>query len=230
VWVKICGNTSLADAQLALDAGADALGFVFAESARRVDVRQVRAIVQGLSKPAETIGVFVNAGFDEMVTAVEESGLTGIQLHSAGDSALAARLRDYFSGKSGLEKLRLIRVIHFGSDLQTQLETAQADPAIDAVLVDSRVGKLLGGTGVPFHWREARSGFSSRPGLRLIAAGGLNPGNVAEAIETLQPWGVDVVTGVEASPGRKSSEKVKAFLENARQAAHKLELARRVEA
>ncbi|WP_446744896.1 phosphoribosylanthranilate isomerase [Silvibacterium acidisoli] len=229
MWVKICGNTNLADAQLALDAGADALGFVFAESKRQVNALQVRAILQGLSRPVETIGVFANFSFDEIVKAVEESGVTGIQLHSGGDPALASRLQAHFAGRLGWENLRLIQVVHFGSDLKTQVEAA-ADPAIDAVLVDSRVGKLLGGTGVTFNWREAQSGFRSGSGLRLVAAGGLNPENVAEAIETLHPWGVDVVTGVEESPGRKSPEKIRAFVENARSAAHRMEIAERVEA
>lgn len=226
MWVKICGNTSLADAELAIAAGADALGFVFAESKRQVHAQQVREIVRGLSKPVETIGVFVNAALDEVVAAVEETGLTGVQLHSAGDAALASQVRAHFAGR---EAFRILRVIHFGGDLKAQLEAAQADPAIDAVLVDSRVGTLLGGTGIPFNWREARDGFSGSS-LRLVAAGGLNPENVVEAIETLAPWGVDVVTGVEASPGRKDADKVRAFVENARKAAHKLELAQRVEA
>jgi phosphoribosylanthranilate isomerase len=229
VWVKICGNTNLADAQMALDAGADALGFVFAESVRQVTAPQVRTILQGLSKQVEAVGVFANFGFDEIVKAVEESGVSGIQLHTGGDRALASRLQGHFAGRPGWENLRLIQVVHFGSDMKTQIEAA-ADPAIDAVLVDSRVGKLLGGTGVTFNWREAQNGFRSGSGLKLVAAGGLNPGNVAEAIETLHPWGVDVVTGVEQSPGRKDPQKVREFVENARRAAHQMEIAERVEA
>jgi len=122
-------------------------------------------------------------------------------------------------------------VIHYGSDLEERLREAGQDSGIDAVLIDSRTATLFGGTGLRFDWHEAGShlsGAGSR--LRFIVAGGLNPENVAEAIATLRPWGVDVATGVEASPGRKDPAKLKAFVENARIAAHKAKLEVAVEA
>ncbi|NUQ26990.1 MAG: phosphoribosylanthranilate isomerase, partial [Acidobacteriaceae bacterium] len=88
---------------------------------------------------------------------------------------------------------------------------------IDAILVDSRTPAAIGGTGVRFDWDAAASLFSGA-GMKMVAAGGLGPANVAEAIEKLRPWGVDVASGVEASPGRKDPEKVRAFVENARRA------------
>jgi phosphoribosylanthranilate isomerase len=230
MWIKICANTSLEDAQLAVAAGAEAVGFVFAESARRVTPAQVRAITPHLPTSIEKYGVFVDAGFGEIVSTVEECGLTGVQLHASSDPALARKLREHFSAASGFNQLGILKVIHYGPDLETQLRDAQSDNAIDAVLVDTRTATLLGGTGLRFDWQAARHSFaevSSR--LRLIAAGGLNPQNVGEAVATLRPWGVDVATGVEASPGRKDPEKIRVFITNAHIAAHKANLEATVE-
>lgn len=215
LWIKICGNTTLTDAQLAADAGADAVGFVFAPSPRRVTVKQVAAITPHLPAGLEKIGVFVGSGFDEIAETVQESGLTGLQLHAGVETGLAARLRDRFG-----EDLRILQVIHFGENASQELQTASSDPDVDGVLVDSRTATAVGGTGIPFDWQVARAElFDGRSRLRLIAAGGLNPANVAEAIRMLRPWGVDVVTGVEAAPGRKDPEKVIAFIAKARAAA-----------
>ena len=220
MWVKICANTSLEDTQLAADAGADAVGFVFAESVRQVTPAQVRAITPKLPSQIEKYGVFVDAGFEEIARIVDECGLTGVQLHAANDPALPSRLREHFS-----KPLRILKVIHYGGDLETQVRGAQSDPAIDAVLVDSRTATLVGGTGRKFDW-EAASGSLRSAGshLRIVVAGGLNPDNVADAIRALRPWGVDVVTGVEAAPGRRDPSKLKAFVENARIAATKAKL------
>ena len=100
MWIKICGNTTLEDAQLAASCGADAVGFVFAPSPRRVTAEAAGRIIAHLPSTIEKFGVFVDAGFDEIVAAVNECGLTGVQLHS--DSDLAAQLRDYFSERAGV--------------------------------------------------------------------------------------------------------------------------------
>jgi phosphoribosylanthranilate isomerase len=214
MWVKICANTSLEDALLAAKAGADAVGFVFAESVRRVTPAQVREISPHLPAKLEKIGVFVDASFDELAAAIEECGLTGVQLHSGCDAGVTMRLRERFSER----QLRILKVIHFKQGLEAELRAAGADDAIDAVLIDSRTATLVGGTGVRFDWQAARESFvGSR--LRMIAAGGLNPENVGEAIEKLQPWGVDVASGVEAMPRKKDPAKVRAFVENVRIAA-----------
>jgi phosphoribosylanthranilate isomerase len=216
MWVKICANTSLEDALMAAEAGANAVGFVFAESVRRVTVARVRAIAPHLPASLEKIGVFADAGVDELAAAIEECGLSGVQLHS-GSGAGAARLRERFSR----EQLRILKVIHFEQGLEAELRAAHDDQAIDAVLVDSRTAKLLGGTGLRFDWQSARGSFAGSQ-LRMVVAGGLNPENVGDAIATLQPWGVDVASGVEAAPGKKDAVKVQAFVENARIAAQKL--------
>jgi phosphoribosylanthranilate isomerase len=212
LWVKICGNTSLADARLAADAGADAVGFVFAPSPRRITPEQVAAITPHLPASIEKIGVFVDADFSTIADAVERAGLTGVQLHSGGPDDLSAQLRGRFG-----HGLRILRVIHFGEDAGRQLHTVRADADIDAVLVDSRTATAVGGTGITFDWKAARASIFSRESrLKLIAAGGLTPANVAEAIATLDPWGVDVVSGVESSPGHKDAAKVRAFVIHAR--------------
>ncbi len=215
IWVKICANTSLEDAQLAADAGADAVGFVFAPSPRRVSAEQVAAITPHLPSALEKIGVFVDAAFDEIEVTVRECGLTGVQVHSAGVPTLPAQLRRRFGAH-----VRILRAIHFGPDAAEKAEKLAADPNIDAILVDSRTATAVGGTGQTFDWTNARATvFTPHCPVRLIAAGGLTPANVAQAIATLHPWGVDVASGVEASPGRKDSAKVRDFVTRAR-AAH----------
>ncbi len=215
IWVKICANTSLEDAQLAADAGADAVGFVFAPSPRRVTAAQVAAITPHLPARLEKIGVFVDSGLEEIEATVRASGLTGVQVHSAGGPGLPAQLRQRFGSR-----VRILRTIHFGPDAGAQAQELAADPDIDAILVDSRTATAVGGTGQTFDWTHARATvFAPHSPVKLIAAGGLTPANVAEAIATLHPWGVDVASGVEASPGRKDPAKVRDFVTRAR-AAH----------
>jgi phosphoribosylanthranilate isomerase len=217
IWIKICGNTSLEDAQLAASAGADAVGFVFAPSPRRVTVEQVAAIAPQLPAKVEKIGVFVETGVEQIARAVEACQLTGAQLHTSPDGServVASELRHRFG--SGL---RILQVVHFGENAEQGLRLASEDLNLDGVLIDSRTATALGGTGISFDWEKARRTILELPGgLNVIAAGGLSPGNVAEAIAILRPWGVDVVTGVEAAPGRKDTKKVMDFVKRARAA------------
>jgi phosphoribosylanthranilate isomerase len=218
IWIKICGNTSLNDARLAAEAGADAVGFVFAPSPRRVTVAQVAAITPHLPATVEKIGVFVDASLDEIESTVRACFLTGVQLHFDAAPELPEKLRD----RLGLQ-LRILRVIHYDSDsgmhVTTQISEHARNPHVHAVLIDSRTAAAVGGTGVTFDWAEARGTvFDDREKFKLIVAGGLNPDNAAEAVATLLPWGVDVVSGVEAAPGRKDPDKVRAFIANARAA------------
>ncbi len=214
LWVKICANTSLEDAQLAAAAGADAVGFVFAPSPRRVTAPQVAAIVPYLPAALEKIGVFVDATLDGIVSTVRTCGLTGVQLHSEAGLELSAMLRKLLG-----PKLRILRVVHFGVGAAEQAIAANQDPNVDAILIDSRTATAVGGTGVAFDWTEARQTvFGAHGKFKLIAAGGLSAANVAEAIATLRPFGVDVASGVELAPGRKDPAKVLAFVANARAA------------
>jgi phosphoribosylanthranilate isomerase len=218
MWIKICGNTNLEDAQFALEYGANAVGFVFAPSPRRVEADKVRQITEKLPPWLEKYGVFVDAGFDEIVSTVTRGGLTGVQLHRSMDPLLPLRLRAHFP--DGLSILRVVR--YEAPDFEQQLAELSRNEA-DAVLVDSSTARAVGGTGTTFNWLEAQPSFlRSGPQLRLIVAGGLAPENVKQAIHTLRPWGVDVVSGVESAPGQKDRERVLDFIRSAQQAAEEI--------
>ncbi len=214
LWIKICANTSLADARLAAEAGADAVGFVFAPSSRRVTAEQVAEIVPNLPVTLEKIGVFVDAAFEEIAATVKKVRLTGVQLHFGSAPELTAQLRARFGAR-----LRILGVVHFDAAAGEHAAALARDANIDALLVDSRTAAAVGGTGLTYDWSlAAKTLFQSKEGRRpLVAAGGLNPENVAEAIAILRPWGVDVVSGVEAAPGRKDAAKVRAFIAATRQ-------------
>jgi len=212
LWVKVCANTSLADTMLAVDAGADAVGFVFAPSPRQVTIPQVAAIAPALPSVIEKIGVFVNSSFEEIAAAVQTCGLTGVQLHFEAGGDLPARLRNRFG-----TALRILQVLHYAPDMTDKAKALAEYKNINAILVDSRTAAASGGTGIRFDWDAAASLFRTAE-MKMIAAGGLNPSNVAEALSKLAPWGVDVASGVESTPGHKDPEKVRAFVENARNA------------
>jgi phosphoribosylanthranilate isomerase len=211
MWIKICGNTNLEDARFAAECGADAVGFVFAPSSRRVDANQVRQIIQELPAELEKYGVFVDAGFDEIVSTVETCSLTGVQLHRSTDEWVPPRLKQHFAGRISILQVLNYKALGFEQQLK---ELSQNE---DPVLVDSSTAKAVGGTGTNFDWQDARNTLQrTAPKLRLIAAGGLGPENVKQAIEILQPWGVDVVSGVESKPGKKDPMRVQAFIESSR--------------
>ena len=220
MWIKICGNTNLEDAQFAAESGADAVGFVFAPSPRRVQPDNVAQITAKLPQTLEKYGVFVDADFNEIVATVESCGLTGVQLHRTKELQLAQRLRAHFAGQ-----VRILQVVHYmdeDPDFADQLTRLSGDKSLDGVLVDSSTRQAVGGTGTTFNWLGARDSFRrAAPHLRLIAAGGLNPENVKQAIETLRPRGVDVVSGVESEPGHKDHAKMLAFIEAAHAAGGK---------
>jgi phosphoribosylanthranilate isomerase len=213
LWIKICANTSLEDACMAANAGADAVGFVFAPSPRRVSVQQVAEIVPHLPEDLEKVGVFVDSQADEIACVVRTCRLTGVQLHAECGVDTAARLRAEFGAD-----LHILRVVHFGPDASGQAARCAADPGVDAILIDSRTATAVGGTGIAFDWDTASRTVFASGAAKFIAAGGLRPDNVAEAIAKLRPWGADVASGVEAEPGRKDPVKVRAFIANARAA------------
>lgn len=220
MWIKICANTSLADTQLAAELGADAVGFVFAPSTRRVTAEQVALITPNLPAKIERVGVFHSLDAEEIAATVRTAGLTAVQLHGGVDPTLTRSLHKIFNGE-----IKIIQTIHWrvdadGASAQTvalHLSEIAREGIVDRVLIDSKVGKATGGTGVTFDWDQARAVLAKSTGnLKLIVAGGLRPENVAEAIQRLNPWGVDVASGVESEPGRKSPEKLAAFIKNAR--------------
>jgi phosphoribosylanthranilate isomerase len=225
MWVKICGNTNLEDAALAAELGADAVGFVFAPSNRQVTAEQVAAITPHLPDGVERVGVFYSRNAEEIAQIASDAGLTAVQLHGGLDEALLERLAERFAGG-----VRIIQTLHWtvgqqptvagessAVQLAAEIKQVAAQGIADRVLIDSKVGTAGGGTGVAFDWVAARHLFIAAPSnVRLIVAGGLRPENVAHAISQLGPWGVDVSSGVEASPGRKDPAQIKRFIENAR--------------
>lgn len=221
MWVKICGITAIEDARTAVTSGADAVGFIFAESPRRVTPEAVRRITASLPPEIEKIGVFVNASMETVLSTVKHAGLTGVQLHGEDRSGIADSVLE--QGKKISSGFRVLHVLHYGGDphrFAVQIHSLTKDSTVDTILVDTGMAGWQGGTGVPFDWQGAQASFTdASTRVRLIAAGGLNPENVAQAIETLQPWGVDVSSGVEFAPGRKHPERVEAFLRAAHAAA-----------
>lgn len=199
VRVKICGTTSLKDALLCAEAGADALGFVFCpQSKRYVTPEVVRPIVRQLPPFIVKVGVFVNESPEHVNAVADFCGLDCVQLH--GDET-----------PRECEQVRRPVIKAF------RIPSGEAPPfsayAVSAFLLDAYVPGVVGGTGQSFDWRLA---VEVSRGRRVILAGGLTPENVGAAIRQVQPYAVDVVTGVEAQPGKKDPEKVRRFLRNVR--------------
>jgi phosphoribosylanthranilate isomerase len=198
--VKICGITSLADAQRAVDAGAWAIGLNFwPGSPRRCPRDRAAEIGAELRRRIEVAGVFVNATLDEVARTAENVGLTMLQLHGdEGPSYCAEAAR-----RTGCKVIKAGRV-RSGADIQ-----ALAPFHTDYHLLDSYVRGTPGGTGQTFSWEIARV---HRGAVPVILCGGLTAENVGEAIEVVRPFAVDVASGVECEPGRKDPAKLEAFM------------------
>jgi phosphoribosylanthranilate isomerase len=197
VIVKICGITNAPDAQAAVEAGADALGFVFCPSSPRcVSLETAGKVSDELPQFIVRVGVFVNPPDELVVAAMRECGLNMLQFHGEEPPEYCL--------KFGLMSMKAFRVKD-----ATSLEGVTEYPT-DAWLLDAYSPDRLGGTGATFNWDLART--VQRHGRPIFLAGGLTPENVAEAVRKVQPFGVDVSSGVEASPGRKDHAKVKAFI------------------
>jgi len=237
-WVKICGMTNLEDALVAVEAGADAVGFVFYEkSPRCVTVEVVREIVGKLPDEVEKIGVFVGAEEDP-IDVLRQTGLTGTQCYISAEGVAGSNASHKATGRDCLpphfRNLMAFPMSLFGEDVSEveRVLTGFAesrkrvpegvsipDGFLDTFLLDSGNLRQPGGTGHTFDWKKARGLAEGmrKNGLKLVVAGGLTPENVSEAIEILQPWGVDVVSGVEVRPGKKDPEKVRAFVKAVRE-------------
>ena len=199
MFVKVCGTTSEEDALLAVAMGADAVGFIFAPSPRRVSAQTVAYVVKRLPPEVLTVGVFRDEAPTRVVEIVNRAGLGAAQLHGHETPAQARWVR---------ERVPLLIQAFAAADSAI---THAADYGADVVMIDSPSP----GSGLVFDWRLA-DGVPD--GMRLLLAGGLTPDNVGEAIARVRPWGVDVATGVEAAPGRKDARKVRAFVAAAKAA------------
>ena len=204
--VKICGITNLADAQVAVEAGADALGFNFYEkSPRFIPTKPAAEISRALPPFTLRVGVFVNPSEELVLRAIGECGLNLLQFH--GDEPPG------FCTQFGLMNMKAFRIRDAGS------LKALPEYRTDAWLLDAYSSDTLGGTGEKFNWDLAVE--AQKFGKPVFLAGGLTPENVADAIRKVKPFGVDVSSGVESSPGKKEHAKVRAFIKAAKlQAPH----------
>ncbi len=211
VRVKICGITNVEDALAAVEAGADALGFVFAESPRKVDVPAVLNILERLPPFVTTVGVFADQDVDEVFRIWKQTNFHFAQLHDMGLP------RGLVSPSQGFGWYRVIKALRASSweDITRQLQD-RSGVFCAALLLDAHVEGKMGGTGTTFDWDLAVQARSI--GKPIILAGGLSPANVEEAVRKVRPYAVDVSTGVEASPGKKDHEKIREFILNARKA------------
>ncbi|WP_051472179.1 phosphoribosylanthranilate isomerase [Patulibacter minatonensis] len=209
--IKVCGITSLEDAEQAVDAGAWAIGLIlWRKSKRRCRIEEAQRIGAAVKRRAEVAGVFVNATLDEIDLAVDQCSLTIVQLHGDEGPSFCAEV----ARRTGAKVIKAARV-RTGADV-----VALRPFHTDFHLLDTHVEGMQGGTGETFDWSLARTRRAA-PGEKqppLILSGGLRPDNVAEAVRTVRPYAVDVASGTESAPGRKDPELVTAFVREVRDA------------
>lgn len=198
VRIKICGIVHEEDAQCAAELGAHAIGFVFARSPRRVSPEAARAIVRKLPPLIQTVGVFVDEKAEKVLATAAFCGLDLLQFHGKESAAYCARF--------GRRVIKAVRVQAQGS-----VDGCAAYARVaDAILLDTHLSGRSGGTGRRFDWNLA---VAAKQYGRIILAGGLNADNVASAIRLVDPYGVDVSTGLEKQPGVKDHKKMARFVE-----------------
>lgn len=196
--VKICGITNEEDALSAVHAGADALGFVFAPSPRKISPDQAFEIIKTLPPFVQTVGVFADAEIEQVIFYRNSLNLDLIQLSGNEDE-------EYITAVGP----RVIKSAHVVNGTTPDLNI----PGFATILLDTSYDGLKGGTGKTFDWSLAARTAVSR---RVILAGGLTPENIVDAIKRVNPYAVDVSTGVEIKPGRKDHEKIKCFVQRAK--------------
>jgi phosphoribosylanthranilate isomerase len=205
--IKLCGITTLDDAQMAVDAGAWAVGCIlWPQSPRRCDPDEAARIAAAVRRRVHVCGVFVNQHLDEVAGLVDAIGLTMVQLHGDEGPAFCAEV----ARRTGAKVMKAAQV-RTGADVRA-LEAFHTD----FHLLDAHLPGMRGGTGETFDWELVRSRRSKVP---LVLSGGLRPENVADAIAATHPFAVDTASGTEASPGVKDPAKVAAFVEAVRSTA-----------
>lgn len=209
--VKICGLTTPDDAAAAARAGADAVGFVFAASPRRVSPDDALKMSRQLPPFVVRVGVFVDESYDQVARTVESARLHVVQLHGDEDNRFVERLR-----RLGCDVMKAVRVRD-----ETVVETAVQTDA-DALLLDTFSSERAGGTGHTFDWRLAKLTLAALidqgRDVPIVLAGGLTPENVRGAVGGVRPFGVDVSSGVETAPGHKCPVKMRQFVRKVREA------------
>jgi phosphoribosylanthranilate isomerase len=200
VRVKICGFTRPSDVRAAVVAGADALGFVFAPRSKRVlTIPRAAELVTGVPAFVSRVGLFMDQDYEAVARILDQVPLNLLQFHGAEDAAFCRRFG-----------LPYIKAVSMDSDRAVE-RAGQEYTDASALLLDSHPAGGVGGTGVVFDWS-----LISQSSLPLVLAGGLEPGNVRQAIERLKPWAVDVSSGVETAPGIKSEALMRAFIKEAK--------------
>ncbi|MDA1370100.1 MAG: phosphoribosylanthranilate isomerase [Proteobacteria bacterium] len=204
LWIKICGITRQQDALAAAELGASALGLNFYKlSPRCVDMGRAEEILEGLPESVRVVALFVDPEPEDVV-AVVSSGLVDLLQFHGNESAQYCESFD----------LPYMKAIRVGSELDLSRQIADFRSA-EFILLDSFDEKVPGGTGKSFDWNRIETIVRSES-LKLVLAGGLNPENIRQAIARVAPFGVDVSSGVELSPGIKDPQKLKSFIEGAR--------------
>jgi phosphoribosylanthranilate isomerase len=213
--------TNWEDARVAVDSGANAVGFVFYEkSPRKVDPSVAREIVESLPASVDKVGVFVDAAPEWVQEVADEVGLTAIQLHGSEHMSDVTR---FASGNRKVFLALPASVLDQVFAPETGLMWFIEHPEVlSAIVVDSGTAEQRGGTGRAFDWQNAQPWvLSLETKFRVVVAGGLDDANVGQAISVLHPWGVDVASGVEREPGKKDPEKVREFIKAVRDAERK---------
>lgn len=198
--IKICGITNIEDALTAAELGADALGFIFYRGSRRyIDPEEARRIIKKLPPFVSTVGVFVNQSLDEISSIKLNTGIDIIQLHGDESPEFCMMIPH-----------KLIRAIRIKAKIDR--DEVELYP-VQAILFDTHSEDNYGGTGRSFNWDILRNLDISK---KIILSGGLTPENVCQALEVAKPYGVDVSSGVEHSPGKKNHTKLRKFIEAVR--------------
>jgi phosphoribosylanthranilate isomerase len=190
VKIKICGITNLRDAAMAVSLGVDALGFVFAQSPRKITPPKVRKIIEALPPFIQTVGVFVDEGLGAILDIMEFCGLDLIQLHGNEPPELCRKLMPY-----AIKAFRIKDETSLSSLKPYQMATR-------ALLLDTYISGRKGGTGEAFDWKLALK--ATQLDIPIILSGGLGPANIEKAVSVVKPYAVDVNSGVEHRPGQKS--------------------------
>jgi len=218
-WVKICGITNLEDALTAVDAGADALGFVFHEkSPRNIAPEAARKLVEQLPATPEKIGVFAGDGIEHCVDLARRCGMSAVQVHIFPQASSPRGSNAELQAVCLPNPIKVYLVWPIKRLIDGQPQPDFRAP-LDTIFLDSGTPERPGGTGQVFDWQKAAPIVESiSKKVKVVIAGGLIPTNVADAMRILKPWGVDVASGVEAAPGKKDPQKVRAFIAAVREA------------
>jgi phosphoribosylanthranilate isomerase len=218
IWIKICATTNLDDALASLDAGANALGFMLTASPRQITPSEAAKIIAALPPSTEKIGVVVNEPPDALAKLAKDIGLTGLQLHGDEPPNQLPEYRRTVGLCKIIKTLQARELLAAPSKLDAYLAVRHS---YDGILLDSGSPAARGGTGLPFDWNVALPVVERiKQVLPVIVAGGLTPDNVADAIRLFDPCGVDVVSGVELSTGKKDAAKLRSFIAAARSVAY----------